>query len=154
MIASENFTSLAVLDAQGSVLTNKYAEGYPAKRYYGGCILSMKWKISLAKELWIFSELIMSTFNLTRVLKRIWLFIWPFSNQGYCTWNESCSWRHLTHGSLVNFSGILYRFISYGVHPDTERINYDELEKLAVEYKLQLIVAEPVLILALSILKG
>lgn len=142
MIASENFTSLAVLDAQGSVLTNKYAEGYPAKRYYGGCIFVDEVEnIARQRALDIFGADHVNVQPHSGSQANMAVYMAILKPGDTVLGMNLAHGGHLTHGSLVNFSGILYRFISYGVHPDTERINYDELEKLAVEYKPKLIVA-------------
>lgn len=141
LIASENFTSVAVMEAVGSVLTNKYAEGYPGKRYYGGCE-----KVDIVE-------------NLARDRAKE-LFNCNFANvQPHCGANANLAayqalinlgdtvlglsldnGGHLTHGSPVNFSGKDYNVVAYGVDPETERIDYDEMERLAKEYRPKLIV--------------
>lgn len=141
LIASENFTSVAVMEAVGSVLTNKYAEGYPGKRYYGGCE-----KVDIVE-------------NLARDRAKE-LFNCNFANvQPHCGANANLAayqalinlgdtvlglsldnGGHLTHGSPVNFSGKDYNVVAYGVDPETERIDYDEMERLAKEHRPKLIV--------------
>lgn len=141
LIASENFTSPAVLEAVGTVLTNKYAEGYPSRRYYGGCE-----KVDVVE-------------NLARQ-RACKLFGCEFANvQPHCGANANLAayaalvepgdtilgmsldqGGHLTHGSPVNFSGKLYNFIPYGLNLETETIDYDELERLAKEHRPRLIV--------------
>ena len=141
LIASENFTSPAVLEAVGSVLTNKYAEGYPRKRYYGGCE-----KVDIVEDL--------------ARERACALFGANFANvQPHCGANANlgayealielgdtvlgmslAEGGHLTHGSPVNFSGRHYNFASYGVDPETETIDYDELERIAKEVRPKLIV--------------
>ena len=141
LIASENFVSPAVMEAVGSVLTNKYAEGYPGRRYYGGCE-----KVDVVE-------------NLARE-RACALFGCGFANvQPHCGANANMAaytallkpgdtvlgmsldhGGHLTHGSPVNFSGRLYRFVPYGVDPATETIDYDGLERLAERERPQLIV--------------
>ena len=141
LIASENFTSPAVLEAVGSVLTNKYAEGYPRKRYYGGCE-----KVDIVEDL--------------ARERACALFGANFANvQPHCGANANlgayealielgdtvlgmslAEGGHLTHGSPVNFSGRHYNFASYGVDPATETINYDEVERIAKEVRPKLIV--------------
>ncbi len=141
LIASENFTSPAVMEAVGSVLTNKYAEGYPGKRYYGGCE-----KVDIVE-------------NLARD-RACELYGAAFANvQPHCGANANFAaytalvqlgdtimgmsleqGGHLTHGSKVNFSGRDYHFVSYGVSPETETIDYDELERIAKEVRPKLIV--------------
>ncbi len=142
MIASENFTSLAVCDAQGSVLTNKYAEGYPGKRYYGGCIyVDEVENIARQRALDIFGADHVNVQPHSGSQANMAVYMAILKPGDTVLGMNLAHGGHLTHGSLVNFSGILYRFVPYGVHPDTERIDYDELEKLAVEYKPKLIVA-------------
>ncbi|WP_417068234.1 serine hydroxymethyltransferase [Gordonibacter pamelaeae] len=141
LIASENFTSPAVLEAVGSVLTNKYAEGYPRKRYYGGCE-----KVDIVEDL--------------ARERACALFGANFANvQPHCGANANlgayealielgdtvlgmslAEGGHLTHGSPVNFSGRHYHFARYGVDPETETIDYDEVERIAKEVRPKLIV--------------
>ncbi|WP_251179188.1 serine hydroxymethyltransferase [Adlercreutzia agrestimuris] len=141
LIASENFTSRAVMEAVGSVLTNKYAEGYPGKRYYGGCE-----KVDIVEDL-----------ARDRACE---LFGSAFANvQPHCGANANFAaytaliepgdtvlgmslahGGHLTHGSPVNFSGKLYNIVSYGVSSETETIDYDELERIAKECRPKMIV--------------
>lgn len=141
LIASENFTSPAVMEAVGSVLTNKYAEGYPRKRYYGGCE-----KVDMVEDL-----------ARERACE---LFGCNFANvQPHCGANANFAayaalielgdtvlgmsldqGGHLTHGSPVNFSGRFYNFISYGLDSETETIDYDELERIAKQERPKLIV--------------
>ena len=142
MIASENFTSLAVLDAQGSVLTNKYAEGYPAKRYYGGCIyVDEVENIARQRALDIFGADHVNVQAHSGSQANMAVYMAVLKPGDTVLGMNLAHGGHLTHGSRVNFSGVLYHFIPYGVHPDTERIDYDELEKLAAELKPKLIVA-------------
>ena len=141
LIASENFTSPAVMEAVGSVLTNKYAEGYPRKRYYGGCE-----KVDIVEDL--------------ARERACALFGANFANvQPHCGANANFGaytallelgdtvlgmsldqGGHLTHGSPVNFSGRFYRFASYGVDPETETIDYDEVERIAKEVRPKMLV--------------
>lgn len=142
LIASENYVSDAVLEAMGSILTNKYAEGYPSKRYYGGCV-----NVDVAENLAI------------ERLKQ--LFGCKYANVQPHSGSQAnmASYRailspgdtvlgmaldqggHLTHGSNLSFSGIDYKFVPYYVNKETERIDYEALEKLAIEVKPKLIVA-------------
>ena len=141
LIASENFTSPAVLEAVGSVLTNKYAEGYPRKRYYGGCE-----KVDIVEDLARDRACALFGANFANV-------------QPHCGANANlgayealielgdtvlgmslAEGGHLTHGSPVNFSGRHYNFASYGVDPETETIDYDEVERIAKEVRPKLIV--------------
>ena len=141
MIASENFTSQEVLDVVGSVLTNKYAEGYPGRRYYGGCEAVDKVEI-LAKN------------RLKKLFNAEYANVQPHSgsqaNMGvYLTLLKPgdivmglnlAHGGHLTHGSPVNFSGKLYNFVSYGVNANTGRVDFDEVYKLALKHKPKLII--------------
>src|SRR5690349_6194914 len=141
LIASENFVSRAVLEAMGSTLTNKYAEGYPGKRYYSGCEI-----VDQAENLAI-----------ERIKK---LFAAPYANVQPHSGSQAnmgvyfsvlepgdtilsmnlAHGGHLTHGSPVNFSGKLYKIIPYGVRKDDGRIDYEEVAKLALEHKPKMIV--------------
>ena len=141
LIASENFVSLAILEAQGSVNTNKYAEGYPGHRYYGGCEF-----VDVAENL--------ARDRARRLFKCDHSNVQPHSGSqanmavymallkpGDTVLGMNLSHGgHLTHGSPVNFSGRLYHFVSYGVRKDTGTIDYDQAEKLAKEHKPRLIV--------------
>ncbi len=141
LIASENFTSPAVMEAVGSVLTNKYAEGYPSKRYYGGCD-----KVDVVENL--------ARDRAKELFGANFANVQPHSgaNANLAAYNALISLGdtvlglsldhggHLTHGSPVNFSGKDYNIVAYGVNPETERIDYDEMECLAKEHKPKLIV--------------
>ena len=142
LIASENFTSNAVMEAQGSLLTNKYAEGYPKKRYYGGCeVVDQVEKLAKERACQLFgaecanvqphsgSQANMSVYF--TVCKPGDTVLAMNLNHG----------GHLTHGSPVNFSGKLYNIVPYGVAKETGRIDYDEMERLAVENKPRMILA-------------
>ncbi|MHB2020898.1 MAG: serine hydroxymethyltransferase [Candidatus Xenobia bacterium] len=142
MIASENFVSEAVLEAQGSVLTNKYAEGYPGKRYYGGCKYVDVCESEAQKracELFSAEHANVQPHSGSQANLAVYLtvlnmgdtFLGMKLNQG----------GHLTHGHKVNFSGKHYNPVPYGLHPDTERIDYDEMERLAHEHKPKMILA-------------
>ena len=142
MIASENYASQAVMEAQGSVLTNKYAEGYPGKRYYGGCHY-----VDQAESLAI--ERVKKLFGCN------FANVQPHSGSGAnmavylaaCTAGDTILGMdlshggHLTHGSPVNFSGILFKAASYGLDPETGRINYDLIRSKAKEVKPKLLIA-------------
>jgi glycine hydroxymethyltransferase len=142
LIASENFVSPAVLEAQGSVLTNKYAEGYPGRRYYGGCqfvdvVESLA--INRAKALFGAEHVNVQPHSGSQANMAVYLSsLTP--GDTYLGMNLSHG-GHLSMGSPVNFSGILYRVVPYGVHPETERIDFDEVERLAKEHRPKLIVA-------------
>ena len=142
LIASENYASKRILEAQGSVLTNKYAEGYPSKRYYGGCE-----NVDIAENLAIERA--------KKLFKADYANVQPHSGSSanaaaYLALLEPNDTilgmsldhgGHLTHGSKVNFSGRNYRSVQYGLHPETHDINYDEVRSLAIENKPKLIIA-------------
>lgn len=141
LIASENFTSRAVMEAVGSVLTNKYAEGYPGKRYYGGCE-----KVDKAEDLARMRacELFGSQFANVQPhsgAQANFAAYMALIEPGDTVMGMSLDHGgHLTHGSPVNFSGMLYNIVPYGVSAQTETIDYDELERQAHEIKPKLIV--------------
>ncbi|MEY2719211.1 MAG: glyA serine hydroxymethyltransferase [Bacteroidota bacterium] len=140
LIASENFTSLSVMEAQGSILTNKYAEGYPGKRYYGGC----EW-VDVAENIAIE--------RLKQLFGAEYANVQPHSGSGanmavYFTYlkpgdtvlgMDLSHGGHLTHGSPVNFSGMFYNFIGYGLNQETGRIDYNVVEDLAKQHKPKMI---------------
>ena len=142
LIASENYASKRILEAQGSVLTNKYAEGYPSKRYYGGCE-----NVDIAENLAIERA--------KKLFKADYANVQPHSGSSanaaaYLALLEPNDTilgmsldhgGHLTHGSKVNFSGRNYKSVQYGLHPETHDINYDEVRSLAKEHRPKLIIA-------------
>ncbi len=142
LIASENFTSEAILEATGSIFTNKYAEGYPGKRYYGGCEF-----VDIVENL--------ARDRAKKLFRAEYANVQPHSGSQA---NEAAyssvlkpgdtilgmnlaHGGHLTHGHPLNFSGKLYKIVPYGVRREDERIDYDELAKLAMEHKPKMIVA-------------
>ena len=142
LIASENFVSEAVMEAQGSVLTNKYAEGYPGRRYYGGCEyvdVSETVAIDRAKALFGAEHVNVQPHSGSQAKMAVYLVALEMGDT-VLGMNLSHG-GHLTHGSPVNFSGKFYNFVEYGVDKETELINYDEVRKLALEHKPKLIVA-------------
>ena len=142
LIASENFVSEAVMEAQGSVLTNKYAEGYPGRRYYGGCEfvdVTETIAIERAKALFGAEHVNVQPHSGSQANMAVYLVALEMGDT-VLGMNLSHG-GHLTHGAPVNFSGKFYNFVEYGVDKDTERINYDEVRKLALEHKPKLIVA-------------
>ncbi len=142
LIASENFVSEAVMEAQGSVLTNKYAEGYPGRRYYGGCeFVDVTESIAIdhAKALFGAEHVNVQPHSGSQANMAVYLVALEMGDT-VLGMNLSHG-GHLTHGAPVNFSGKFYNFVEYGVDKDTERINYDEVRKLALEHKPKLIVA-------------
>lgn len=142
LIASENFVSEAVMEPQGSVLTNKYAEGYPGRRYYGGCEfvdVTESIAIDRAKALFGAEHVNVQPHSGSQANMAVYLVALEMGDT-VLGMNLSHG-GHLTHGAPVNFSGKFYNFVEYGVDKDTERINYDEVHKLALEHKPKLIVA-------------
>lgn len=142
LIASENFTSSAVMEACGSPLTNKYAEGYPGKRYYGGCSVVDEVE-NLARErmkkLFGAEHANVQPHSGSQANMAVYLTV---LKPGDTVLGMNLSHGgHLTHGSPVNFSGKLYNFVAYGVRKDTEQIDYEEVRRLALEHRPKLIVA-------------
>ena len=141
MIASENITSPGVLEAVGSVLTNKYAEGYPGKRYYGGCeAVDIAENIARdrAKQLFQAEYANVQPHSGSQANMAVYL---TFLKPGDTVMGLDLSHGgHLTHGSAVNFSGKLYNFISYGVKQQTGRADFEEVQKLAKEQQPKLII--------------
>ena len=141
LIASENFVSEAVLEAQGSIMTNKYAEGYPGKRYYGGCEfvdIAENLAIERCKKLFGADHVNVQPHSGSQANMAVY-FAAVQPGDTILGMNLSHG-GHLTHGSPANFSGKLYKIISYGVSKDTETIDFDEVEKLAKEHKPKMIV--------------
>ena len=141
LIASENFVSKAVMEANGSILTNKYAEGYPAKRYYGGCEVVDKVE-NLArdrmKELFGAEHANVQPHSGSQANMAVYFSV---LKPGDTVLGMNLSHGgHLTHGSKVNFSGILYNFIPYGVNLETETIDYQEVRALAKKHNPKMIV--------------
>jgi glycine hydroxymethyltransferase len=142
LIPSENFVSEAVLEAMGSVLTNKYAEGYPGKRYYGGCEFADRAEqlaIDRAKALFGAEHANVQSHSGTQANVSVYM---AALQPGDTVLGMNLSHGgHLTHGHPLNFSGKMYKFIPYGVSKETETIDYDELDRLAQEHKPKMIVA-------------
>lgn len=142
LIASENFVSPSVLKAQGSILTNKYAEGYPGRRYYGGCEFVDKIEqiaIDRAKELFNAEYANVQPHSGSSANLAVYR---AFLEPGDKVLGMDLSQGgHLTHGSPVNFSGQSYEMYSYGVDPTTERIDYDKLEEIATEVQPKMLIA-------------
>ncbi|MDD5082313.1 MAG: serine hydroxymethyltransferase [Dehalococcoidales bacterium] len=142
LIASENFASKAVLEAQGSFLTNKYAEGYPQRRYYGGCEnvdIVESLAISRAKELFHAEHANVQPHSGAQANMATYYALLEYGDT--IMGMTLAHGGHLTHGAKVNFSGRSYKFVHYGVNRETERIDYAELERLAKEHRPKLIVA-------------
>ncbi|HYY59145.1 MAG TPA: serine hydroxymethyltransferase [Pyrinomonadaceae bacterium] len=141
LIASENFVSEAVLEAMGSVFTNKYAEGYPRKRYYGGCEFTdvvEQAAIDRAKQLFDAEHANVQPHSGAQANMAVYLAAIEYGDQ-ILGMNLSHG-GHLTHGHPMNFSGFSYKVADYGVSPETEQIDYDELQRIAEEHKPRLIV--------------
>jgi glycine hydroxymethyltransferase len=142
LIASENYASTRILEAQGSVLTNKYAEGYPSKRYYGGCEyvdIAEELAISRAKELFKADYANVQPHSGSSANAAAFLaLLEPNDTILGMSLNHG---GHLTHGAKVNFSGKNYKGIQYGLHPETNEIDYDQVRKLAHEHRPKLIIA-------------
>lgn len=142
MIASENYTSKAVMEAQGSILTNKYAEGYPGKRYYGGCVnvdTVESLAIERAKKLFGVNFANVQPHSGSQANMGVYL---AACKAGDTILGMDLSHGgHLTHGSPVNFSGLLFKAASYKLDSETGRINYDTVRKTALEVKPKLIIA-------------
>jgi glycine hydroxymethyltransferase len=141
LIASENFVSEAVLEAQGSVMTNKYAEGYPGKRYYGGCEfvdIVESLAIERCKQLFGADHVNVQPHSGTQANMAVYF---AAVQPGDTVLGMNLSHGgHLSHGSPANFSGKLYKIVPYGVSKDTETIDFDELEKIAKEHKPKMII--------------
>lgn len=142
LIASENFVSTAVMEAQGSVLTNKYAEGYPAKRYYGGCEhVDTVENIARDRAKEIFGAEYVNVQPHSGAQANMAVYF-AFLEQGDKVLGMDLNHGgHLTHGSPVNFSGKQYEFVGYGVEKETGRINYDTVREMALEHQPKMIVA-------------
>ncbi len=142
MIASENYTSPAVMQAAGSVLTNKYAEGYPGKRYYGGCQfvdVVEQLAIDRAKQLFVAEFANVQPHSGSQANTAIYLS--ALEHGDTVLGLDLAHGGHLTHGMKLNISGMMYHFISYGVTRDTNRLDFDQIASLAREHKPKLIVA-------------
>ena len=142
LIASENYASPRVLEAQGSVLTNKYAEGYPAKRYYGGCEFvdqAEQLAIERARQLFGADYANVQPHSGSQANAAVYL---ALCQPGDTILGMSLAdGGHLTHGSKVNFSGKTFKAVQYGVHPDTGELDYEQMEALAREHKPKMLVA-------------
>ena len=142
LIASENYASPAVLEAQGSLLTNKYAEGYPGKRYYGGCEyvdIVEQYAIDRAKSLFSAEYVNVQPHSGSQANAAVYLSVLRPGDK--ILGMSLAHGGHLTHGSSVNLSGKIFNSVSYGLNPDTEELDYCELERLAHEHKPKMIIA-------------
>jgi glycine hydroxymethyltransferase len=142
MIASENYTSPAVLAAQGSVLTNKYAEGYPGRRYYGGCeFVDVVERLAIERVLQLFHADKANVQPHSGAQANMAVYFACLEPGDTILAMDLAHGGHLTHGMRLNFSGKLYRVVSYGVRRDNERIDFDQVARLAKEHRPKLIVA-------------
>ena len=141
MIASENIVSTAVMQAQGSILTNKYAEGYPGKRYYGGCeYVDIVEQLAIDRAKKLFGAEYANVQPHSGAQANTAVYFALLEPGDTILGMNLTDGGHLTHGSPVNISGKYFKIIPYGVDKETERINYDELERLAKEHQPKLIV--------------
>ncbi|MER2109482.1 MAG: serine hydroxymethyltransferase [Desemzia incerta] len=142
LIASENFVSEAVLAAQGSILTNKYAEGYPGKRYYGGCeYIDVVENLAIDRAKKLFGAEYVNVQPHSGSSANMAAYNVLLEHGDVVLGMDLTHGGHLTHGSPVNFSGKTYNFVPYGVDKDTEQIDYQEVRRLAMEHKPKLIIA-------------
>ncbi|ABK17068.1 serine hydroxymethyltransferase [Syntrophobacter fumaroxidans] len=142
LIASENFVSEAVREAQGSVLTNKYAEGYPGKRYYGGCeFVDMAERLAQERAKKLFDAEYANVQPHSGSQANMAIFFAVLQPGDTVLGMDLRQGGHLTHGSPVSFSGKLYNVVSYGVRKDTEQIDFDQVARLAREHRPKLIIA-------------
>jgi glycine hydroxymethyltransferase len=142
MIASENYTSAAVLAAQGSVLTNKYAEGYPGRRYYGGCeFVDVAERLAIERVLQLFGAEKANVQPHSGAQANMAVYFACLEPGDTLLAMDLAHGGHLTHGMRLNFSGKLYRVVSYGVKKDTERIDFDQVARQVREHRPKLVVA-------------
>src|SRR6516162_5246814 len=142
MIASENYTSPAVLAAQGSVLTNKYAEGYPGRRYYGGCEhVDVVERLAIDRALKLFAAEHANVQPHSGAQANMAVFLAALQPGDTILTMDLAHGGHLTHGMRLNFSGKYFHIIGYGVTKETERIDFDQVAKLARENKPKLVIA-------------
>src|SRR6202451_3967536 len=142
LIASENYTSPRVLEAQGSVLTNKYAEGYPGKRYYGGCeFVDVVEKLAIERVLKIFGAQRANVQPHSGAQANMSVLLAALQPGDTILGMDLAHGGHLTHGMKLNFSGKYFRIVGYGVRQSDERIDFDQVAKLAREHKPKLVIA-------------
>src|SRR5437879_5088708 len=140
MIASENYTSAAVMAAQGSVLTNKYAEGYPGRRYYGGCeFVDVVERLAIDRVLQLFGAERANVQPHSGAQANMAVYFACLEPGDTILAMDLAHGGPLTHGMRLNFSGKLYRVVSYGVRRDSERIDFDALARLAKEHQPKLV---------------
>ncbi len=142
MIASENYTSPAVMQAAGSVLTNKYAEGYPGRRYYGGCeFVDVVEQLAIDRAKQLFGAEFANVQPHSGSQANTAIYLAALEPGDTVLGLDLAHGGHLTHGMKLNISGMLYNFISYGVTRDTNRLDFDQIASLAREHKPKMIVA-------------
>ena len=142
LIASENFVSTAVLEAAGSVMTNKYAEGYPGKRYYGGCeFVDVAEALAIARAKALFGADHVNVQPHSGAQANMAVYLTLLKPGDVVLGMNLAHGGHLTHGHPLNFSGKLYTIVPYGVRQDDERLDYEEFERLAHEHKPKVIIA-------------
>jgi len=142
LIASENYTSPAVMQAAGSVLTNKYAEGYPGRRYYGGCeYVDVVEQLAIDRAKQLFGAEFANVQPHSGSQANTAIYLAALEHGDTVLGLDLAHGGHLTHGMKLNISGMLYHFVSYGVTRDTHRLDFDQIAKLAREHKPKLIVA-------------
>ncbi|MEX2316231.1 MAG: serine hydroxymethyltransferase [Pirellulales bacterium] len=142
MIASENYTSPAVMQAAGSVLTNKYAEGYPGKRYYGGCqFVDVVEQLAIDRAKQLFGAEFANVQPHSGSQANTAIYLSALEPGDTVLGLDLAHGGHLTHGMKLNISGMLYHFVSYGVTRDTQRLDFDQIARLAREHRPKLIVA-------------
>ena len=141
LIASENFVSMAVLEAAGSVLTNKYAEGYPGRRYYGGCeFVDVAESLAIARARQLFAAEHANVQPHSGAQANMAVYFAAVKPGDTVLGMNLAHGGHLTHGHPLNFSGMYYSIVPYGVRRDDERIDYDEAERLAVEHRPKMVI--------------
>src|SRR3989449_5753940 len=141
LIASENFVSEALLEALGSVLTNKYAEGLPGKRYYGGCeFVDVGESLAIERAKKLFNAEHVNVQPHSGAQANVAVYMTALKPGDTILGMNLAHGGHLTHGHPLNFSGIMYKVVPYGVDPKTETIDYDALDALAREHRPKLIV--------------
>ena len=141
LIASENFVSQAVLEAVGSVMTNKYAEGYPGKRYYGGCeFVDVAERAAISRATTLFGAEHANVQPHSGAQANMAVYLTLLKPGDTVLGMNLAHGGHLTHGHLLNFSGLLYKIVPYGVRQADERIDYDELDRLADEHRPKMII--------------
>ena len=142
MIASENYASPAVIDAQANVMTNKYAEGYPGARYYGGCeFVDVVERLAIERAKKVFGAEHVNVQPHCGSQANMAVYFSFFKPGDVIMGMDLSHGGHLTHGSSVSFSGLMFKSVSYGLNPDTQRIDYDQMSDLAGKHKPKVIVA-------------